>query len=241
LPSEQTLSCQSTAPETPARRPSVREWGEGIVAGLIRMEEGDSSGHLTPYCDHVMREHDGAYAALHASREAVYRLMEWRRSPERWVWKWPSPIATCHACAGGESVRVYDHQNNGWLTDAYKGRGGVLLLASPGQYRRMAFDPPPEREGSPASRRTIDRLVRLFRAGCVVDSAFVTVDPDRGCDVVSQEGHHRALAAAEAGIRLMPVYVYSTASIDPETLLGRVVSRYGLAAPCDVPIPRAAA
>lgn len=210
-----------------------------MVSRLIRMEEPDGSEYSVPYGGDVMRDHDEAYMALYASRDAVRRLMSWRRDPSPATWKWPSPVATCDARdADMRCVRVYDHQNNGWVTDAYKGKGGIILLMSPIQYRRMAFDPPPGRFENPASRRTVERLAGLFRAGRVVDSAYVVVDPDRNCETVSQEGHHRGIAASAAGIRLMPVYVYSTVCIDPEVLLRNVVTRYGLAVSDDHPVPR---
>jgi hypothetical protein len=62
-------------------------------------------------------------------------------------------------------------------------------------------------------QKNIDDLAEKMKKGEPIDTPYLQIHLD-GMDVYSHEGRHRALGAIKAGIKQMPVYIYTD---DPMT------------------------
>lgn len=173
--------------------PEIKKIGNNILHRIMNMEgHGDS----TIYSSHILEEYDSVQRMLVACSSNIEKLMSWRNDGRTDTWKWLSPFV-----AEPEKDRfvVFDHHNMGFLSDAYKGRAGISLM-TPDTFLSLA------NHGEFVPYNDISKLKRKMSCGTPIDTPFLIFNKT---EPFSHEGRHRAQAAKEVGIKLIPVYMYS--------------------------------
>lgn len=172
---------------------TIKEIGNKILGRIMQMEgHGDSP----IYSSHVLEDYDSVQRMLVASYTNIKRLISWRDDKRSDTWKWLSPFVA--EPENGKFV-VFDGHNIGFLGEAYKGRA-VISLMSPDVFLHLA------NHGFPMYGVSTTHLKEKMCKKSPIDTPYMIFNQD---GVFAHEGRHRATAAMEIGIKLIPVYMYS--------------------------------
>lgn len=160
----------------------------------------------------VYNEHDNIQKTFYYSKDAIDKLLEWREDGSPKTWKWKSPII----------LHSKEDDANGFFEhDAYKGKVTIVLmsprlfmsLASPKGFLAYEMNNNKLTEGLGGetveqSEESIKNIADSMKKGEPISTPYLNVDL-KELRVFQHEGRHRAFGALDAGIKQMPVYIYT--------------------------------
>ena len=187
-----------------------RQIGNKLIEKIIK----SSKEQYPKYSDYsvnstsVFNEYNTIQRTFAQSEKIIEQLLKWQNDGNPKTWKWTSPIALTN----GNDFAIFDDQNNGWISDAYKGKVAITLM-SPEDFLKLASPNTliigrHDIRGDSYTTKITDKLTKRMLNGQPVDTTYLMVDEN--FRVYSHEGQHRALSAIKAGIKEMPVYVYTS-------------------------------
>lgn len=200
----------------------IRDAGNDIITKIVEMCKRQNTGidDFVIHSEHVYNEYSTVQLALYHSKYNIEKLIKWSEDGNPETWKWISPIALENNEPSVLDVpdkkntvrhnpdyklRSFDGHNLSWLTDAYKGKM-VVALITPDEFLMLATGGDIRDLKSKYSQENIKNLAEKMKKGTPIDTMFlITAEDGR---VFTFEGRHRAMAAIEAGIKQIPVYVY---------------------------------
>jgi len=165
----------------------------------------------------VYNEYSTIQNTLRISGKIVDKLIDWRYDNNPKTWKWVSPLRYVN----DTWVRrddVDDAQNKLFTEQAYKNQAALTLL-SPNEFLDFVD---PKKHGKSRYESNIDKditdqLTKRMLNGKPIDSLQLLINED--LSVYQHEGQHRALAAIKAGIKQVPVFVYSRTPMTEDNII----------------------
>jgi len=193
-----------------------RNIGNKIIGDIVAMSKQNNPDLKDQkiHSNHIFNEYSTIQHTMYYARNNIKELIKWRNeeSPSftgRVTWQWLSPICLDDGTEDSK-ITCFDDQNLGWISDGYKGKVAITIM-TPRQFLELASSKTlvhgrKDIRGEKHTKEITDKLTQRMLDGRPVDTMYLQVNDD--LKVYSHEGQHRALSAIEAGIELIPVYVY---------------------------------
>lgn len=174
-----------------------RRVANNIISSVICM---DHPGAM--YADmEELNKNDSARATFLHARNIVENLLHNKRNHVKDTWQWRNPFPV--RGPDGSCDMDIDHHNLGFASYLRKGKV-IIAEMTPDEFMRLA-----QRSfGDPHfSIVKYERYRDSMMRGEAFPTPYLTIGSN-GHTVTSHEGAHRAMAARDAGICTIPVYLY---------------------------------
>ncbi len=192
-----------------------RREGNVVIEQLFNMsKETNPEIEFTKLYDpDTYNNYSGIQNMFRLAGNNIDKLIDWRLDGNPNTWKFVTPLKIMNNDSSiyyVDDINVFDKMSASYQFLKHANQSEVTLtLLSPDEFLNYADpkDHGASRYDREYDRNVTDELTEKLKNGTPMDGLHL--DVDENMVVVDHEGQHRALASIKAGIKEIPVYIYS--------------------------------